>query len=105
VPPCGRCDRCQSRGVPIDWSAQAAQVLTLLQERRGLDLPRLADDLADHSGAEDTAAAEGERWGWLARRLVQEELISESDDGSQRLWIREAGRRYLEEPWPLRWAA
>ncbi|MCP9848189.1 ATP-dependent DNA helicase RecQ [Synechococcus sp. Lug-A] len=105
VPPCGRCDRCHSRGVPIDWSAQAAQVLTLLQERRGLDLPRLADDLADHSGAEDTAAAEGERWGWLARRLVQEELISESDDGSQRLWIREAGRRYLQEPWPLRWAA
>ncbi len=105
VPPCGRCDRCHSRGVPIDWSAQAAQVLTLLQERRGLDLARLADDLADHSGAEDSAAAEGEHWGWLARRLVQEELISESDDGSQRLWIREAGRRYLQEPWPLRWAA
>jgi hypothetical protein len=38
---------------------------------------------------------------WLARRLVQEELISESDDGSQRLWLRQAGRRYLQQPWPI----
>jgi ATP-dependent DNA helicase RecQ len=48
---------------------------------------------------------EEERWSWLARRLVQEELISESDDGSQRLRLRSAGRRYLRQPWPLRWAA
>ena len=34
-----------------------------------------------------------QRWGWLTRRLVQEELISESDDGSQRLWLRSAGRQ------------
>jgi ATP-dependent DNA helicase RecQ len=46
-----------------------------------------------------------EPWGWLARRLVQEELISESDDGAQRLWLRSTGRHYLRAPWPLRWAA
>ena len=54
------------------------------------------------------AGAEGEgeeRWRWLVRRLVQEDLLSESDDGSQRLWLKPAGRRYLLQPWPLRWVA
>jgi ATP-dependent DNA helicase RecQ len=41
----------------------------------------------------------------LVRRLVQEDLLSESDDGSQRLWLKPAGRRYLRQPWPLRWVA
>jgi len=36
---------------------------------------------------------------------VQEELISESDDGAQRLFLRPVGRSYLRDPWPLRWSA
>ena len=98
VPPCGRCDNCNAGSRPTDWSLEVAQVLLALEQRSGFDLRRLADALA-------TAESEEDRWGWLARRLVQEELISESDDGSQRLWLRSAGRRYLQQPWPLRWVA
>jgi ATP-dependent DNA helicase RecQ len=100
VPPCGRCDNCAGGTDTADWSVQAARVLAALEERDGLDLRRLADILATCEGGVDE-----ERWSWLARRLVQEELISESDDGSQRLRLRSAGRRYLRQPWPLRWAA
>ena len=45
-----------------------------------------------------------DRWTWLARRLVQEELIQESNDGAQRLYLRESGRRFLDSPWPLDYA-
>ena len=74
-------------------------VLAALEERSGRDLRSLAEDLAGAHGSEE------ERWAWLARRLVQEELISESDDGAQRLWLRPVGRSYLKDPWPLHWAA
>ncbi|MFM7312212.1 MAG: RecQ family ATP-dependent DNA helicase, partial [Cyanobium sp.] len=99
VPPCGRCDRCLSSAPRRDWSEQAALLLAALEERSGRDLRRLAEDLSAAQGRD------GERWGWLARRLVQEELISESDDGAQRLWLRPTGRHYLQQPWPLRWVA
>jgi ATP-dependent DNA helicase RecQ len=99
VPACGRCDGCAGSAQPLDWSEQAAQVLAALERRDGVDLRRLADELATLHGSDE------ERWGWLVRRLVQEELISESDDGSQRLWLRGAGRHYLRRPWPLRWCA
>jgi ATP-dependent DNA helicase RecQ len=99
VPPCGRCDRCLSRPALQDWSEQAAQVLALLEQRSGVDLRSLGEDLAEAEGEEV------ERWRWLARRLVQEELISESDDGSQRLYLRPSGRRFLQQPWPLKLAA
>ncbi|MDM7938585.1 MAG: ATP-dependent DNA helicase RecQ [Cyanobium sp. CZS 48M] len=99
VPPCGRCDVCQRPGTISDWSLDAARVLEALAQKDGVDLRRLAEAL------EQAHAGDGQRWGWLTRRLVQEELISESDDGSQRLWLRSAGRHYLSQPWPLRWAA
>ena len=99
VAPCGRCDRCLSQPSLRDWSTQAASVLELLEQRSGLDLRSLGDELAQADGEEV------ERWRWLARRLVQEDLISESDDGSQRLWLRPAGRRFLRQPWSLRLAA
>jgi len=114
VPPCGRCDRCTSAPALEDWSELAGQVLALLEQRHGLDLRRLAEALADGeagdaaatSAAEDPAGRLDEAlWCWLARQLVQEELIRESDDGSQRLWLRPAGRRYLRQPWPLPLAA
>jgi len=99
VPPCGRCDRCQGALHWRDWSEEAAQVLEALDQRGGVDLRNLGDDLAKSEG-DDV-----DRWRWLARRLVQEDLISESDDGSQRLWLRPAGRRFLRQPWALRLAA
>ena len=99
VPPCGRCDRCSERQALMDWSEQAAEVLALLEQRGGVDLRSLGEDLAQADGEEV------ERWRWLARQLVQEDLIAESDDGAQRLWLRPAGRRFLRQPWPLRLAA
>jgi ATP-dependent DNA helicase RecQ len=106
VPPCGRCDRCTERPSVSDWSEPAMRVLAVLERRSGLDLRTLADDLASGSdGGADGRGAEVDRWCWLARRLVQEELIRESDDGGQRLWIRPAGRRFLIQPWTLRLAA
>jgi ATP-dependent DNA helicase RecQ len=103
VPPCGRCDRCLAQPALVDWSQQAAAVLALLEQRSGLDLRSLAEELAG-----ELAEADGdgeERWRWLARRLVQEDLLSESDDGSQRLWLKPAGRRFLQQPWSLKLAA
>ena len=104
VPPCGRCDRCQQQAATVlrDWSEPAALLLAALSGERGRDLRSLAEELAGQAAAGD---ADGGRWGWLARRLVQEELIRESDDGAQRLYLRDTGRRYLHQPWPLRWAA
>ena len=99
VPPCGRCDRCREQPALRDWSEQAAEVLAALEQRGGVDLRSLGDELARAEGEEV------ERWRWLARRLVQEDLIAESDDGSQRLWLRPAGRRFLQQPWTLRLAA
>ncbi|MFO7630796.1 MAG: ATP-dependent DNA helicase RecQ [Prochlorococcaceae cyanobacterium] len=99
VPPCGRCDACLAEPQLRDWSEQAEVVLAALAERSGRDLRHLAESLSGRHGED------GERWAWLARRLVQEELISESDDGVQRLWLRSSGRHYLRDPWPLRWAA
>ena len=74
-------------------------MLAALESRSGRDLRSLTEELARSPGVDE------ERWAWLARRLVQEELISESDDGAQRLWLRSTGRSYLKTPWPLHWAA
>lgn len=101
APACGRCDVCQAEGSGRrDWSERTARLLALLEECSGRDLRSLVVALAD--GA---AGSEEERWAWLARRLVQEELISESDDGAQRLYLRPSGQRFLRQPWPLHWAA
>jgi len=98
-PPCGRCDNCLSSPSRNDWAPQAAVLLSALEDRSGRDLRSLAEDLAGAHGEEEPS------WAWLARRLVQEELISESDDGAQRLYLRPVGRSYLRDPWPLRWSA
>jgi ATP-dependent DNA helicase RecQ len=103
VSPCGRCDRCLGRPALVDWSEPAAELLALLEQRSGLDLRRLGEALARAEGDEE--GAEQDRWRWLARRLVQENLLSESDDGSQRLWLKPAGRRFLQQPWSLKLAA
>ncbi|MEB3266186.1 MAG: ATP-dependent DNA helicase RecQ [Cyanobacteriota bacterium] len=100
VAPCGRCDNCLKTDRSLtDWSGQAAQVLEALEARSGRELRHLAVDLADAHGRD------GDRWSWLVRRLVQEGLVSESDDGMQRLWLQPSGRSFLRDPWPLPWAA
>ena len=99
VDPCGRCDRCSASPKRKDWSRQATTLLTHLDDFDGTDMRRLGEHLALHE------TGQGERWTWLARRLVQEELIRESNDGVQRLQLRNSGRRYLERPWPLDFAA
>ncbi len=99
VPPCGRCDRCQQTARRRDWSEQAFAVLEVLEDSKGMNLRSLSDSLSTSTGRKQ------ERWGWLARRLVQEELITESNDGVQRLYLRESGRRFLRQPWPLHYAA
>ena len=99
VPPCGRCDRCLQEPASRNWAPQAALLLEALEGSGGRDLRSLSEALMSSHGSD------GERWGWLARRLVQEELIRESDDGAQRLWLRTSGRRFLRSPWPLLWAA
>nr|WP_254977612.1 RecQ family ATP-dependent DNA helicase [Cyanobium sp. ATX 6A2] len=103
VPPCGRCDRCRRQrlgGAPRrDWSEQVSQLLELLGEQRGRALRSVVVELAREGGSDES------RWAWLARRLVEEELVSESDDGAQRLYLRPSGRTYLRQPWPLHWAA
>ena len=74
-------------------------LLAHLAEQDGMEMRRLGEHLALHEpGRHD-------RWTWLARRLVQEELIQESNDGAQRLYLRESGRRFLDSPWPLDYAA
>jgi len=75
-------------------------ILEALELRNGRDLRGVAEALA----SAPSSAATQEDWAWLARRLVQEELLGESDDGAQRLYLRPSGRGYLHRPWPLRWA-
>jgi ATP-dependent DNA helicase RecQ len=74
-------------------------VLEMLESGKNRDLRALADQLATASDME------AERWAWLVRRLVQEEMLSESDDGAQRLWLKPVAEHYLRNPWPLHWAA
>ena len=99
VDPCGRCDRCSGSAKRRDWSSQAETLLSHLNDLDGTDMKRLGEHLALHE------SGRGDRWTWLARRLVQEELIRESNDGVQRLYLRDSGRRFLDSPWPLDYAA
>jgi ATP-dependent DNA helicase RecQ len=101
VGPCGRCDTClQATSRQLrDWSEAASQLLATLQQSDGRDLRSLTRELRQQEPTQE------ERWGWLARRLVQEELIGESNDGAQRLYLRNTGRQYLRRPWPLFWEA
>jgi ATP-dependent DNA helicase RecQ len=96
--PCGRCDRCLAELVPKDWSDRAQELLEVIDTGRGDDIRCLIERLREINGSED-------RWGWLVRRLVQEELIHESNDGVQRLSLRDSGRQFLQSPWPLHYSA
>ncbi len=96
--PCGRCDRCLADGRAKDWSDRAQELLEVIDAGQGVDIRSLTERLREIDGSEGS-------WGWLARRLVQEELIRESNDGAQRLSLRDSGRQFLHAPWPLHYAA
>ncbi len=97
--PCGRCDRCKENSLSRDWSEQALTLLGEVDLRRGADIYSLVDVLSNEKKLKETS------WAWLARRLVQEELIMETNDGDRRLFIRESGRSFLDSPWPLHYVA
>ncbi|MEB3308176.1 MAG: ATP-dependent DNA helicase RecQ [Cyanobacteriota bacterium] len=113
VPPCGRCDNCLASPPRRDWSDQACLVLEALEQCHGRDVHTLVNLVASRqpqlpTGSFDPAQGSADPdvcWAWLTRRLVQEELIAESDDGARRLYLRASGRQYLRRPWPLFWAA
>jgi ATP-dependent DNA helicase RecQ len=96
---CGRCDRCLRHDPGRDWSEEAVRMLGVLREQKGQSSKSLAERLCERYGGET------DRWRWLSRRLVQEHLIVESDDGVQRLWMRSLGLHFLRAPWPLHWPA
>ncbi len=104
VDPCGRCDNCQSSLEQRDWAGEVTRALEVLEARKGRDLRSLAEELAT-GGPKGFKPQQEDQWGWLLRRLVQEELLSESNDGTQRLYLQASGRRYRRQPWPLHWAA
>ena len=101
---CGRCDNCQGSLEQRDWATEVAMALEALEARKGRDLRSLAEELAAAAPIALRPRQEAQ-WGWLLRRLVQEELLSESNDGAQRLYLQASGRRYRRQPWPLHWAA
>ena len=77
-----------------DWSGQAQTLLSHLVDQDGTDMRRLGEYLSLHE------AGQGDRWTWLARRLVQDELIQESNDGLQRLYVRDSGAAMSMTPGP-----
>ena len=99
VSPCGRCDRCLQSSVVKDWSKQAVFLLQELDQKIGHNIHNLANKLSNNEDLKIKT-----NWGWLARRLVQEEFISETNDGSQTLFLRDLGYTFLEKPWPLNYA-
>jgi len=67
MPPCGRCDNCNAGSRPTELSLEVPRCFWPLSSAAALICAAWADALA-------TRISEEDRWGWLARRLVQEEL-------------------------------
>ncbi len=99
VPPCGQCDICRKSIQTQDWSQQAMILLSELEDNKGISFRNLINKLSKMDGKKQ------ERWGWLTRRLVEEELIRESNDGNQNLYLLDSGRCFKREPWPLVYVA
>ncbi len=97
--PCGRCDRCLNLPLAKDCSEEAFALLSELRVGRGLGLSSLSASLKTKN------THSKEEWGWLARRLVQEDLIGEINDGSQHFYLKDGGHSFLLSPWPLLFAS
>ncbi len=99
APRCGRCDRCQQVLHRKDWSDEAVSILQELQVSKKINLRKFLGNLEKNQGKNE------HKWAWLARRLVQEDLIKESNDSNQRIYLSERGQVFLRQPWPLHYAA
>ena len=94
--PCGHCDRCSSFYSQYkDWSNQASYILSELRNDPGINVTKLVAHLSKRNKLSKA------KLNWLVRRLVQEQLIKETNDGSQRLFLNNSGNRFLDQPWPL----
>jgi len=93
--PCGRCDRCLNSSSKQNWSSEASKLLENVDQKKGAETFALVQKLVQQFGNNQ------EFWSWLARRLVQEELLEESDNGTQMLFIKDTGLIFLSKPWPL----
>ncbi len=93
--PCGQCDRCRKSSSLKNCSGKALILLRQIKINEGINISRLIQTL-DYK-KEVTSNS----WGWLARRLIKEDLVGESIDGSQKLYLKKNGIRYLRDPWPL----
>ncbi len=98
VAPCGRCDRCRNIFTPRDWSDHAIEILNTLSKSNSLNIGSLVKILKS-----SVRCDEKDCWGWLIRRLIQEQFINESNDYSQVLSIKESGLCFLAKPWPLKY--
>ncbi|QEY32097.1 ATP-dependent DNA helicase RecQ [Synechococcus sp. RSCCF101] len=96
VDPCGRCDRCLRPPAASDCSDGVRLILEQLPEAGSADGRRLCQELQRSRAEQDL------QWDWLVRRLVEEGLVGESEDGGRRLWLTAPGRHYLRSPWRLR---
>ncbi len=91
--PCGRCDNCNAISGKKDCSLEVISLLSEIKKNDGVDIHALSLSLSN--GKKNHK----EGWGRLARKLVQEELILESNDGAQKLFILESGCRFIDQPW------
>ena len=99
VNPCGRCSICIEGKATRDWSQSALKILELVKSLPGIDSQSI------HSKLDDLNNDSDKNWRWLVRRMVSDELISEAEDGSHRIFLCDIGRRFIETPWPLIYAA
>ncbi len=99
VPSCGNCDRCKYSTNRRDWSQQALLLLSELEQKKW-------DEIRSSLETQQKAGVDAiQPWTWLARRLVQEELIGETNDGSPRFFLLARGRRFINQPWPLKYVS
>ena len=95
VSPCGRCDKCKKFQVKEDYTKNASILLGEIQKNEEIDVQKLIKNLSPTIGLRKN------QLGWLIRRLIKEKLIIESNDGKQKLSLKEIGVRYLHDPWQL----
>ena len=69
-------------------------MLSELKDSDWMQFSKLLNNLSSKVGT-------GENWGWLVRRLVEDNLVRESNDGLQMVHISNVGLCFLQSPWTL----
>ena len=93
IQPCGQCDNCKKQFIIYDLTKQTLILLRKIQQNSEIDIYKLVKELSPEKNKGDNY------WGWLTRRLIQDEFIYESNDGRQKLSIDIIGRNFLQKPW------